>query len=355
MPRILTLILLAAWANYGWADEDLSWIADLGGTYTRNESAAVTKVSLRNTWVTDGDLTRLTRLPELEVIDLAYTKITDLGLEELIPLSHVRILNLRYAEYVTDLGVAHLKHWKQLERLDLRGTKVTSSVFDHAAGLEQLRFLDVAHSRVNDDFFERLAQLDHLEEFSFGGNKMSGAALPLLKLMPALRKLDVSGEQRTDSGLWSIAVSDFNIDHIAALTGLEALNLEGTKISDRGLAKLASLKNLRELNLSRTRTTSRGMQVLTDLPLRHLKLWQAQGINDDAVSAFNQLGQLEILEVPETKMSLEGLQGLTNDSIKQLFIGGLPATDGELSELKAALPNCSISWWKAIKVEYAGN
>jgi hypothetical protein len=55
-----------------------------------------------------------------------------------------------------------------------------------------LRFLDVGHSRVNDDFFEALANLDRLEHFSFGGNKMSGVALPLLKLLPSLRELSVA-------------------------------------------------------------------------------------------------------------------------------------------------------------------
>ena len=83
--------------------------------------------------------------------------------------------------------------------------------------MTKLRFLDVGHSRVNDDLFELLESLDHLEHLAFGGNKMSGAALPSLKSLPALRELSVSGQQRTDSGLWSVSVTDFNIGHIAQL------------------------------------------------------------------------------------------------------------------------------------------
>ena len=67
----------------------------------------------------------------LESINLSYTKITDLALEHLIPLKNVKDLNLYYAEYVTDNGIAHLKDWTNLEHLNLRGTKVTSAVFEH--------------------------------------------------------------------------------------------------------------------------------------------------------------------------------------------------------------------------------
>ena len=94
-------------------------------------------VDLSNTWVTDADLAKVARLPQLQSINLAYTRITDQGLEHLAPLKDVKALNLHYAESVTDQGIAHLKHWKNLEHLDLRGTKVTSTLFEHIARMTQ--------------------------------------------------------------------------------------------------------------------------------------------------------------------------------------------------------------------------
>ena len=137
--------------------------------------------------MTDADLAKVARLPRLRSINLAYTRITDQGLEHLAPLKDVRALKLYFAESVTDQGIVHLKHWKNLEHLDLRGTKVTSTLFEHIAQMTSLRYLDVGYSRVNDDSFELLGNLDHLEHLAFGGNKMSGVALPSLKLLPALR------------------------------------------------------------------------------------------------------------------------------------------------------------------------
>src|SRR3989442_1037619 len=80
-------------------------------------------------------------------------------------------------------------------------------------------------SRVNDDLFELLDGLPKLEHLAFGGNKMSGSALALLKTCPSLEELSVSGQQRTDSGLWSVAVTDFNVPHIATISSLQVLDL----------------------------------------------------------------------------------------------------------------------------------
>src|ERR1043166_1161820 len=110
--------------------------------------------------------------------------------------------------------------------------------------MSRLKFLDVGHSRVNDDLFEMLDELPRLEYLSFGGNKMSGACLPLLKSYAALKELSLSGQQRTDSGLWSGAVTVLNARHIAAISNLEMLDLGQTSLSDRGVSELAGLKNL---------------------------------------------------------------------------------------------------------------
>src|SRR5689334_16336918 len=87
-------------------------LASLGGRVTTNGAGEVVGVDLSNAWLTDADLDSLARLPALETIKLAYTKITDEGLERLEPLKNVKVLDLYYAEAVTDLGIAHLKHWK---------------------------------------------------------------------------------------------------------------------------------------------------------------------------------------------------------------------------------------------------
>jgi hypothetical protein len=219
--------------------------------------------------------------------------------------------------------------------------------------MTKLRFLDVGHSRVNDDFFENLAPLERLEYFSFGGNKMSGTALPLLKLLPGLRQLSVSGNQRTDSGLWNVAVNDLNIEHIAQLDQLTTLDLGETMISDRGVAKLTSLKNLETLDLRGTRVSGKGLMALTNLPrLRHLKLWRAKSIDDAAVPVLLQFSGLEVLELPETSVTASGLAQLADKKgLKQLLIGGIALSSDEVAGLRRAMPECRVSWWEQPKLD----
>lgn len=357
MSRIILGLLLAAFsitpvfADLS-QDDVLSWVESLGGSYVRNEAGNVTAVDLRSAWLTDGDLGKLAYLPKLESINLAYTKITDLALEHLIPLENVKDLNLYYAEYVTDAGIAHLKNWKNLEHLDVCGTKVTSSVFEHVSQMSKLKSLDVGFSRVTDDGFENLMGLERLEKLGFGGNKMSGVALPLLKLLPSLRELNVSGGQRTDSGTWSVSITDFNLDNIVQLEQLEVLDIGEAAVTDRGVAKLAQMKNLQSLDLRLTSVTSKGIAALIALhKLRHLKLWQAARIDNSAIPHFLQMKSLEILEIPETGITDEGLEKLAEmKQLRKLYVGGTNVTEEQVEAFREASPDCLISWWEKFEV-----
>jgi hypothetical protein len=68
------------------------------------------------------------------------------------------------------------------------------------------------------------------------------------------RYLDISGTQRTDSGLWSITLTSEGVEAIAAVTDLVELNLGGTAISASGLKTLRSLAKLDRLTLQGCKT-----------------------------------------------------------------------------------------------------
>ena len=72
-------------------DDPAAEIAALGGRCSRDAAGETIGVDLSNTWVTDADLAKLARLPRLRSINLAYTKITDQGLEHLAPLKNVKV------------------------------------------------------------------------------------------------------------------------------------------------------------------------------------------------------------------------------------------------------------------------
>ena len=83
----LTSPIASASAEDGPAAE----LAALGARCLRDAAGETIGVDLSNAWVTDADLAKLASLPQLESINLAYTKITDQGLEHLAPLENVKV------------------------------------------------------------------------------------------------------------------------------------------------------------------------------------------------------------------------------------------------------------------------
>ncbi|MBM3735702.1 MAG: hypothetical protein FJW39_07935 [Acidobacteria bacterium] len=258
------------------------------GQLTRDAAGNVVEADFTGTWITDADLAKVGRMPKLRRLVLSQAKITDAAMEHLRGLTEVRELDCHYAEYLTEDGVAHITGWKKIERLNLRGTQVTSKVFEHLARMTSLRDVDIAFTQVDDEGFEQLVQLPHLERLAMGGNRLTGSAVQVLRPIRTLVHLDVGGIQRVDSGLWGLPLTPENLRRLGQLTQLRSLNLNGATLSDRGtdrpgnpeaeraeirdLSALASLRQLEFLDLSRLPVTEAVIAPLRQLPkLREIR------------------------------------------------------------------------------------
>jgi Leucine-rich repeat (LRR) protein len=261
-----------------------AWIEAAGGKVTRDPAGKITGVDLHATWVSDSDMMALATLPALTRLDLSETRITDRGLLDLKTAQNIIDLNLFYCELVSDQGMAVLKGWQKLKRLNLRGTKITDSTVQILNRLTTLEALDIGFTQVTDSGLAQLNALANLKEISVGGNKLTDGGLQALRQMPALTSLDLAGAQRTDSGLWSVSLTDSGLDSIATLKDLRHLRLNGVVISPRGLEKLKGLSKLDRLDM------------------------QACGrINDDAVPVLEAMPSLKILDVTADGMTEKGL------------------------------------------------
>jgi hypothetical protein len=280
---------------------DAGWIEEAGGTVVRDAAGTITGVDLRATWITDTDLRKLTALPYLTNLDLSLTRITDQGMQEIKNLPGIVDLNLRYAEYVTDEGVAAIKGWKKLKRLNLHGTKISDTTLEHISGITTLEQLNIGSAMITDVGLERLTSMPNLKQLTMGGNKLGDAGLQALRQMPGLTYLDLNGRQGTDANVWAIAMSDKGLDAVLSLkeirelrfgctflgvgvegnrfatvsamsvttrwlermkslSKLESLQLQGcSKVDDESLEVLATFPALRELDLKGTSVTEKGL------------------------------------------------------------------------------------------------
>ena len=163
------------------------------------------------------------QLPYLTHLDLSLTRITDQGMQEIKNLPGIVDLNLYFAEYVTDEGLAAIKGWKRLKRLNVHGTKISDTTLEHISGITTLEYLNIGSAMITDVGLERLTSLPNLKELTMGGNELGDAGLQALRQMPGLTYLDLNGRQGTDSNVWAIAMSDSGLDAVLSLKELREL------------------------------------------------------------------------------------------------------------------------------------
>ncbi len=284
--------------------EDGAWIEAAGGTYARNAAGQITAVNLRASWVTDADLRKLNGLAALESLDLSLTRVTDQGMQELKGLSGVTDLNLRFAEYVTDEGVAALKGWKKLRRLVLHGTKASDTSLEHIAGITTLETVDVGSVMLTDVGLERLTSLPKLRALTIGGNELGDAGLQALRQMPALTYLDLSGRQGTDSNVWTISISDLGLEAILTLNELQELRFGCTTIG-------VGIEGTRFATVKMMDVTARWLEKMKSLKkLRRLTLQGCDRVDDAAATLLAAFPALEVVDLKGTGVTAKGLAAL---------------------------------------------
>jgi hypothetical protein len=105
-------------------------------------------------------------------------------------------------------------------------------------------------------------------------------------------------------------VTDEDVAHLRAATGLRRLDLDRTCISEKGLGLLTGLAELRHLDLSHNRLGDEiGPCLQSFTKLEHLNLAHTQ-VGDEAIRQLTACTGLEHLDLSETKITDEGLGAL---------------------------------------------
>uniref|UniRef100_A0AAG5DIU5 F-box domain-containing protein n=1 Tax=Anopheles atroparvus TaxID=41427 RepID=A0AAG5DIU5_ANOAO len=161
-----------------------------------------------------------------------------------------------------------------------------------------------------------------------------------------LRTLDFSQTLVDDNALEVLAAMGPELQ-------LERLELERCEqLSGRGLGTLLRVQaaHLRELNLSRSYrvTDSCLVQICQEVPgLRVLKMRECRAISNQGVRQVVQLAQLEVLDVSYCKAIngegiLEGIASKRNETLRELYIGGLDLSERSIIAITENLPELRV-------------
>jgi internalin A len=126
----------------------------------------------------------------LRSLNLWETKVTGATLNELAPLSQLRLLNLNQTKVGKLTGLSHLKALRELELSD---TAVNDDDLRELNGLKDLRTLNLRYTKVTDAGLKELAALTRLQTLRLDGTAVSDAGLTSLTGLNQLQLLTVPG------------------------------------------------------------------------------------------------------------------------------------------------------------------
>lgn len=191
--------------------------------------------------ITD-DLVRkvIKHTPQLKILRLYRTAITNDVLEDIGKLEHLEVLDLTDTE-ISNQGLRHLKTLPRLRKLDLTYCPINSRGLRHLQDMPSLESLVLDYTYTEDDGLEYLTSLEKLRHLSLYRTYVGDDGVECLRSLAGLRSLSLQCTRISVSGVYTL--EDFSM--------LEFVNLGGndiTKESVEGLARALPKLEIRVTN-----------------------------------------------------------------------------------------------------------
>jgi hypothetical protein len=171
----------------------------------------------------------LERLTSLRALELESLPLADAELSLLRRLTALRTLELEQVG-LTDAGMTHLEGLVELRRLNLDSVAVTAAGLDHLHNLRHLAALKIRRTAVRD--LAAIRGLVELRELEIMRNPIGDDGLAPIAELPALERIDMSHTEVTDAGL----------KHLLNLPRLSRLDLKHTRITAPAVAEFRTAR-----------------------------------------------------------------------------------------------------------------
>ncbi|MBT6460019.1 MAG: adenylate cyclase [Planctomycetaceae bacterium] len=292
-------------------------IVQTGCVIKENDRGEIVDVDLSDRTLSESLITALTKLPELSVLRLRRTSISDEQLGRFITLK-LRMIDLRNTN-ITDDGLVHLAKIKSLVDIQLEKSKVTDIGIQRLAGLNLKSFNANYCTSISNRSLAVLAAMPSMEQIQLDYTKINDTGMAVLTTASRLTRLRIRGVDITGAGL----------AHISQLKNLSRLNLRDTSLDDAGLTVIAALPTIDWLDISECRlATPDGLgQLKKASTLTYLDLWETK-TNDDVLATFGGLTKLKFLNLKATYVTDNSLPVLLKlTELAELNVAGTQLTD----------------------------
>lgn len=160
-------------------------LKEMGGNYSKMKMS----VKLGGVDISNEDLQFLKRMPDVLIVKLDSTPITDDALISVAQLRHLRELHVGNTQ-VTDSGLQHLSGMTNLRNINLNGTQVTDAALEVLSTLPALRVIELANTQVTKTALDRLKLFNNLKVLTVATGQFE--AEDLQKLQAALPEVYIN-------------------------------------------------------------------------------------------------------------------------------------------------------------------
>lgn len=238
----------------GSLEEQLAWVLSHEGQVFVQRGGTLEPVFSMEAW-------KKSPAPVESISFERAVPMTDDDVQRLTLFAQLRTLSIPNCS-LSDRALSHLSRLRNLEYLDLSGNPITDEALSYLDQLTQLRSLNLAQTNIQGRGLVRLTRLPNLASLNCSFIPCNDADLSSVALIPTLSELRLTGCPRlTDA-----------CGEVLARSNLVSVHLNQTAIGDACLEKLADLTCLRSLVLSGTKCTGGGLVALARaLPLQYVQ------------------------------------------------------------------------------------
>ncbi len=243
------------------------------------DSETLERLELDQTAISEEEISRLSRFPNLIELSLSRMLDSSKGLACLEKMRRLKGLRLPYSKVgdaelqaianlhglvdlaipgnsFTDEGVMQISGLKNIAWLDLSHNGISSKGLAALIGMCEMDTLNLSMTNIDDEGLKYLSNMDKLTGVDLSGTQTSGAGLKLIFSLPELDILDLANTKVSDESLVNLRnarririldlagtpVTDACIESLAQLSSLKFISLNGTKVTQEGLKKLAAIR-----------------------------------------------------------------------------------------------------------------
>lgn len=190
--------------------------------------------------IDDASLKSLDQLNDLETL-LLYSSpsVTDMGVGHLRNLKKLKHLVIAHSQ-VSDKGLRMITDWfPELEILNLTSTHVTDRGVPGIIGLTKLSSLALENTSITDAALVDIWKLKNLRVLNLEKSSISDKALKAIVKCQNLEDLFLAGTKVTPNGL----------KELCTLRKLLRVSLDGGVLTEEGIAALVQVRSLRKLHI----------------------------------------------------------------------------------------------------------